>query len=494
MARTARLKLLTAMAVKAYVDDPNQTKPLHDGGGLYLRKREASARWYLRLTEPSTGADQWHVLFPNDAAGSYPHKGLANARDEADKLRTTRSKGLDPRAERARGIRERHEAVRRNREVEALEIARQLTVRVLFTKWRMTKLQPHIDGNGKRTGRKDGGKYVSEQFERHVFPTIGDTPLTDLRKADFLALLDAQTSAGKKRTANVLLTDLKQMLDFAVERDHITYSQLATTKRSKIGGAGVERDRVLTEIEVKLLPKALTTGGMKKRSALAVWVALATGVRVGELMGAVWSDDLPDEPKARQSRLDILQRVADADEVKLGVVNRLACTWYLADTKNQRDHTIHLSKFAVAQFDKLAALREVAHGAPAGTLSPWVFPARDNQHPVCVKSFGKQLSDRQREPNARMKHRSKATASLALPNGRWTAHDLRRTAATFMARLGFGIDTINECLNHMQADRMARVYIQDRREADQARAFESLGEKLAGLAEEAAAPNFAQIT
>ena len=50
MARTARLKVLTAAAVKAYIDDPARTKPLHDGGGLYLRKRDASARWYLRLT------------------------------------------------------------------------------------------------------------------------------------------------------------------------------------------------------------------------------------------------------------------------------------------------------------------------------------------------------------------------------------------------------------------------------------------------------------
>ena len=50
-----------------------------------------------------------------------------------------------------------------------------------------------------------------------------------------------------------------------------------------------------------------------------------------------------------------------------------------------------------------------------------------------------------------------------------------------MARLGFGTDTINECLNHISADRMARVYIRDRRESDQARAFDALGQKLAEL-------------
>lgn len=50
-----------------------------------------------------------------------------------------------------------------------------------------------------------------------------------------------------------------------------------------------------------------------------------------------------------------------------------------------------------------------------------------------------------------------------------------------MARLSFGSDTINECLNHIQSDRMARVYIQDRREADQVRAFDALGARLAEL-------------
>lgn len=114
-------------------------------------------------------------------------------------------------------------------------------------------------------------------------------------------------------------------------------------------------------------------------------------------------------------------------------------------------------------------------------MSPWLFPATGNSRPVCVKSFGKQLADRQREPEARLTNRTKATMALALPGGKWTAHDLRRTAATLMARLGFGSDTINEALNHMQADRMAKVYIQDRREADQARAFDALGARLQEL-------------
>ena len=43
MARTAKLKTLTDLDVKRYVKTGDGTKALHDGGGLYLRKRDAGA-------------------------------------------------------------------------------------------------------------------------------------------------------------------------------------------------------------------------------------------------------------------------------------------------------------------------------------------------------------------------------------------------------------------------------------------------------------------
>ena len=112
---------------------------------------------------------------------------------------------------------------------------------------------------------------------------------------------------------------------------------------------------------------------------------------------------------------------------------------------------------------------------------PWVFPNTKSTAPVCVKSFGKQLSDRQRTPDQRLKNRTAATESLILSGGKWTAHDLRRTAATLMASLGTSSDVIDECLNHMIQSRVTRVYIRDRREIEQAKAFDALGKKLTEL-------------
>jgi integrase len=328
-----------------------------------------------------------------------------------------------------------------------LERKRRLTVRELFDRWAATELTPHPRGDGKRAGRKDGGRFTREQFARRVFAALGDVPAVDVRKADVLAILDAVKAEGKLRTANVLLADLKQMFRFAADREVIPHSPIETVRKKAVGGRDVERDRVLSSDEVAALAVQLPLSSTQHRSAIAVWLILATGCRIGELMNAQWQ------------HIDTVRR-----------------TWHLPETKNQRPHTIHLSDFALRQIEKLAALRD--GGA-------WLFPNTHGDGPVNIKSLGKQLADRQRDPCKRLMNRAADTTSLTLPGGRWTAHDLRRTAATLMAGLGVSTDVIDECLNHKLQSKVARVYIHDRRTADQAKAFDALGALLTKIVQQA---------
>jgi integrase len=465
MARTAKVHRLSALAVKRYAEAVHNTAPLHDGGGLYLRKRETSALWYLRMTDPSTGAQQWHRLFPDDPAGGYPHRSLADARSEARRMWDLRSSGVDPRAHRDRQIQARKDLDASTE----LEAQRRLSVRALFERWVATDLQPRVRADSKRMGRKDGGQFTRDQFERRVFPKLGNVAIDDVRRADLLEVLDGAKQEGKLRTANVLLTDLKQMFRFALARDLVTRNPLETVLKRDVGGASVERDRVLSTSELECLASALPASGLTDRYVAGVWLVLATGVRAGELLGATWCGS--------DSDMAELKSAAEAGAVKLGVADLAAGQWHILETKNQRSHTIHLSDYAVKQFERLAQFREAIPGDP-NQPCPWVFPNASGTGPVGVKSFGKQLADRQRPPERRLKHRSRDTEALLLPGGRWTAHDLRRTAATLMAELGFGGDVIDECLNHMIESRVRRVYVRDRRVADQARAFNALGARL----------------
>lgn len=378
-------------------------------------------------------------------------------------------------SQRRRQIRAREEADAQQR----LAHERCITVRALFDRWAATELQPRELADGTRLGRKDAGAFTKAQFERRVFPKVGVVAVEVVKRADLLTILDGAKAEGKLRTANVLLSDLKQMLRFALMRNLVPRNPMDTVSKRESGGPSVERDRVLMPDEIRQLARRLPTLGLQLRFVAGVWIVLSTGVRVGELIGAVWSGTKRD--------FEQLRSVADAAGVKLGFVDLKRRTWYLPETKNQRDHTIHLSDFALRQFQALAALRELDPAIP-GAVVPWAFPGIDGTAPVGVKTLGKQLGDRQREPQRRLTGCAKDTSALLLPGGRWTAHDLRRTSATLMASLGISGDVIDECLNHIIENRVRRTYIRDRRSAAQAEAFDALGSHLSELASPPAAP------
>jgi integrase len=427
------------------------------GAGRFVARLTPSGErlFYYRYTDSK--GDRVRLPLGSYDPNGAPGLTLKQARTKADELATLYIAGhRDLREflaqqkadELAADQRQRQQAEETQAKAE-LERQRRLTVRQVFERLASVELTSHVRADGKRVGRKDGGKYTREQFERHIFPRLGDVALIDVRKSDVLGIIDTIKAAGKLRTCNVLLADLKQMMRFAVAREVIPFNPLETVTKRDAGGADVERERVLNADELKALVKLLPQANMGKRSERAVWLILGTGCRVGELMGARWEH-----------------------------VDLQAQRWHLPTTKNQRPHTIHLSSFALAHFEALAALRE---NDKEGKPTPWVFPNSAVQGPVDSKTFGKQLADRQRQGEARLSGRSKHTDALHLTGGRWTAHDLRRTAATLMAELGISGDTIDECLNHVIESRVRRTYIRDRRLAEQSRAFDALGQWLESL-------------
>jgi integrase len=62
--------------------------------------------------------------------------------------------------------------------------------------------------------------------------------------------------------------------------------------------------------------------------------------------------------------------------------------------------------------------------------------------------------------------------TTAIPN--WTLHDLRRTGASRLQRLGFDNDVVNACLNHVTDD----AYLQDEFEEQKRKAFDAWSREL----------------
>lgn len=128
---------------------------------------------------------------------------------------------------------------------------------------------------------------------------------------------------------------MRQMFRFAVDRDLIEFDPTANISKAKIGGKDTERDRVLSEIEIRALAWQLPDGLLLKSTECAIWIALSTMCRIGELS------------KARFSDLDFNLK-----------------TWTIPETnsKNGKAHTIYLLDFALEQFKLLKVLQQVIPG------------------------------------------------------------------------------------------------------------------------------------
>ncbi len=434
MARIAsRRKAYTAAEIDALVKKAGGAKTINDGAGLVLRQRSSKWLWYFRTTSPETGRDLWISLAPRNP---YPATTLAAARQLAATHRISADSGIDPNEEKKRAA-----AANAKRLAEQAEADRRsLSVRELFQRWRETDLRLVVKGD-KRTGRKDSGLYAEQQFERHVFPYIGHTQATNVRRADVMALLDILKAQGSNRTANVILALLRQMFRFAAKRDLVQGDPTFGIEKKDAGGKDHERERVLTEQELRQLGQKAPAARLNPRTEAAIWLLLATAARVGELVKAKWPD------------FDIGTR-----------------TWTIPaeNSKNGRAHVVHLSDFALRWLERLASLR---------SNPVWVFPNVNESSHVCTKTLNKQFSDRQHEGEP-MSNRARNTTALALAGGKWVPHDLRRTAATRMQALGVSSDVIDRCLNHTEANKVTRTYQRDDLLPQRREAFQRLGEHL----------------
>lgn len=134
--------------------------------------------------------------------------------------------------------------------------------------------------------------------------------------------------------------------------------------------------------------------------------------------------------------------------------------------KNKNQHKIYLSYFSLQQLRLLEKQKN----------SQWLFPNRTGTGPLHRQTISKQIADRQR--SKKIKGRTKQHDSLTLIGPRWTAHDLRRTAATLMQELGIMPYIIKKCMNQKIEDRIMETYQRADLADMQKEAFDILGNHL----------------
>ena len=318
---------------------------------------------------------------------------------------------------------------------QAQQVARK-TVADLFEHWAKVDL----------INRKDKGAEVRRMFEKDVLPFIGTVAITDIKKGHITEVTDVMLSRGVNRAAKIAFSLMRQMFRFAVDRDLIEHDPSASIRKAKIGGKEVERDRVLSDEEIRSLSIKAPEAGLLPSTEAAIWIALSTCCRIGELLCARWEH-----------------------------LNLDKNSWLIPgeNSKNGKPHTVTLSPFAIRQFARVQQLNG---------NSVWCYPNVDDSNSVCSKTVTKQLGDRQRQPGQDpMSRRSAKSQALLLPGGKWTPHDLRRTGATIMASLGVLPEVAERCLNHTEENKMKRIYQRHSYSREMAEAWRLLGEHLESL-------------
>jgi integrase len=330
--------------------------------------------------------------------GAFPAITLEAARDIGGKALRAAAEGRDPATEKqsAKGDAKKAEAeaVRGKRDLFE-NVAREFIERHAMKSNRPSTWRETARILGLRPSPDDPAVLVDVGGD--VMPVWKGRRIQEITKRDVIALLDAVNDRGSPIMANRVLSAVRKLFNWCVARDVIQVSPctLVTPPAPERS-----RDRILADDELRMVWNAAEGDGWP--FGPLVKLMILTGQRLSEVGGMRWDE--------------------------LDLENKL---WTLPAerVKNGERHEVPLSDAAI---EILTALPRIK------TTKGFVFTTRRD---AAVSGF------------SRAKDRLDASIAEAVANGapavdHWTFHDLRRTMASGMARLGIQLPVIEKVLNH----------------------------------------------
>jgi integrase len=270
----------------------------------------------------------------------------------------------------------------------------------------------------------------------------GDRPVPDITRADVLRLLDRVNDRGAPIMANRLHATLTRLFGWCVERGIVAASPIAGIRPPSEERS---RDRVLNPEELGEVWNA--SEGLGYPFGPLFRLLILTAQRRGEVAAMRWRD-------------------VDLD----------AALWTLPKeaVKAARAHDVPLAPAVV----------ELLEALPRFDKGDYVLTTESGEKPVNGFSKAKKRLDaaivKARKDGA--EKRGEDTASFGSPP-RWTMHDLRRTAATHMARANVPPHVLAALLNHTPGRTLgiSAIYIRHRYLAERREALENWADYVCGL-------------
>lgn len=234
---------------------------LTDAGGLYLEVSPAgSRRWFWKYRN---GGKEFRL-----ALGSYPSVGLTAARRARDAARLQRAEGADP---------------IQAKKVQKLKASNPAgdSFKVVALEW-FEKQEPlWSEAYAVRTKR---------QFERDLFPWLGERRLADIEPVELLAALRKVEERGAVETANRDLDLARQVWRYGVSTGRVNRDMTADLKGALSPYRGKHFAAITEPVRLGELLRAIKgyKGGPIVRAALQLAPILFQ--RPGELRGATWAE------------------------------------------------------------------------------------------------------------------------------------------------------------------------------------------------------------
>ena len=243
--------------------------------------------------------------------------------------------------------------------------------------------------------KNKGWKQVEQRINYEILPRWKKRPIASITQRDVIELLDSIVDRGSPVLANRVLAIVRKMFNWCCERGTL---ETSPCDRVKAPSPETKRDRVLTDAELGLIWRATDHLGYPFGPYFKLLIL--TGQRREEVAGL--------------ARLEL---------------DRDLTMWTLpaARAKNNVQHQVPIVPWA----------RSILADLP-----------RIEQSDFCFTTTG----------TSSISGYSKAKASLdaaitqlnrGKPIAAWVVHDIRRTVATNMAKLGIAMPAIERLLNHV---------------------------------------------
>ena len=323
--------------------------------------------------------------------GVYPRITLATARDKAIDILRQVDEGIDPSKR------------RRNPDTKVEVVCREF-------------VRLHAQARNK------SWREAERILEREFVSTFAQRDIRDIKRWDVLELMDAAIARGSTYQANRILSNIRKLFNWCIERGIVETSPIIGLKAPT---KEMSRDRVLHDDEVIRLLRACQNDVYPFRQFVPM--LLATAQRRGELAEMRWSE----------IDLDGKIWVIPADR-----------------SKNGKPHVVPLSAYAL----------DIMSEIPRVLDCDYVFTTT---HKSPVSGFSKMLR--------RLSEGSQTSG--------WRLHDLRRTAASGMARASVAPHVVEKVLNHISGtiSGVAAVYNRYGYDAEKRDALQDWGQYIAAL-------------